>query len=55
MVERSIAWMTRGVRRLRYFGVTKNDAWWQLRAAAINLRKLTRLGLDSTGTGWVLT
>jgi hypothetical protein len=28
MVERSIAWMTRGARRLRYIGTTKNDAWY---------------------------
>jgi len=55
MVERSIAWMTRGARRLRYIGTTKNDAWWQLRAAAINLRKLTQLGLNTTTNGWVLT
>jgi len=55
MVERSIAWMTRGARRLRYVGVRKNDAWWQLRAAAINLRKLTQLGLTTTTTGWALT
>lgn len=48
MVERSIAWMTGGARRLRYLGTTKNDAWWQLRAAAINLRKLTQLGLNTT-------
>ncbi len=26
MVERTIAWMTRGSRRLRYIGVRKNDA-----------------------------
>jgi hypothetical protein len=55
MVERSIAWMTRGARRLRYLGTAKNDAWWQLRAAAINLRKLTQLGLDTTTTGWALS
>jgi len=55
MVERSIAWMTRGARRLRYIGTTKNDAWWQLRAAAINLRKLTGLGLNTSSTGWTLT
>ncbi len=51
----SIAWMTRGARRLRYLGTTKNNAWWQLRAAAINLRKLTQLGLNTSSTGWVLT
>ena len=35
MVERSIAWLTRGARRLRYRGVTKNDAWLKLRASGI--------------------
>ena len=40
MVHGSIAWMTREARRLRYLGVRKDDAWWQLRVAAINLRKL---------------
>lgn len=55
MVERTIAWMTRGARRLRYLGVTKNNAWWQLRAAAINLRKITQLGLNTATTGWTLT
>ena len=55
MVERTIAWMTRGARRLRYLGVTKNNDWWQLRAAAINLRKITQLGLNTATTGWALT
>src|SRR3954467_2713249 len=36
MVERSIAWLTRGNRRLRYRGVLNNDAWLHLRVAAIN-------------------
>ena len=27
MVERTIAWLTRGNRRVRYRGVTKNDHW----------------------------
>ena len=38
MVERSIAWPTRGNRRVRYRGVTKNDHWLHHRAAALNLR-----------------
>jgi hypothetical protein len=41
MVERSLAWLTRGNRRLRYRGVAKNDLWWHHRAAAINLNRLT--------------
>jgi hypothetical protein len=40
MVERSLAWLTRGHRRVRYRGVLKNDAWLHLRTAAINLRRL---------------
>ena len=54
MVERSIAWLTRGARKLRYIGVTKNDAWLKLRAAGINLRQLTAAGLSRTTTGWVI-
>ncbi len=54
MIERSIAWMTRGTRTLRYRGVTKNDAWWNLRAAAVNLQRLTTLGLTSDHQVWVL-
>jgi hypothetical protein len=41
MVEHSIAWLTRGNRRVRYRGVIKNDHWLHHRAAAINLRRLT--------------
>jgi IS5 family transposase len=52
MVERSIAWLTRGVRRLRYRGVTKNDAWLKLRAGGINLRQLCATGLTHTPGGW---
>jgi len=55
MVERSIAWLTRGARRLRYRGVAKNNAWWTLRASAINLRTLLRLGLQPLPTGWATT
>jgi hypothetical protein len=45
VVEHSIAWMTPGHRRGPYRGVTKNDAWLHLRAAAIDLRRLLPLGL----------
>jgi len=55
MVERSIAWLTRGNRKVRYRGVTKNDHWLHHRAAALNLRRLITLGLDHTGTAWALT
>ena len=52
MVERSIAWLTRGARRVPYRGVDKNSTWWTLRAASINLRTLLRLGLTALPTGW---
>ena len=52
MVERSIAWLTRGTRRVPYRGVDKNNTWWTLRAASINLRTLLRLGLTPLPTGW---
>jgi hypothetical protein len=54
MVERSIAWMTHGNRRVPYRGVTKNDAWLHLRVAAINLRRLINLGLTGTDGQWAL-
>ncbi|MDJ1372803.1 IS1182 family transposase [Gulosibacter molinativorax] len=54
MVERSIAWMTRGARRVPYRGVVKNNAWWLNRAAGINLKRLLTLGLSSQNGVWVL-
>ena len=54
MVERSIAWLTRGNRKLRFRGVGKNNAWLHLRVAAINLRRLLTLGLHRTDTQWAL-
>ena len=54
MVERSIAWLTRGNRRVPYRGVTKNDAWLRRRVAAINLRRLLILGLDHHDGQWLL-
>jgi transposase len=54
MVERTIAWLTRGNRRLRYRGTTKNDHWLHHRVAAINLRRLINLGLAHNGTRWAL-
>ncbi len=48
MVERSLAWVTRGNRRVPYRGVIKNDAWLHLRVAAVNLRRLLTLGLTGT-------
>jgi IS5 family transposase len=55
MVERSIAWLVRGNRRLRYRGIAKNDHWLHHRAAALNLRRLLTLGLTTNHNGWVLT
>jgi IS5 family transposase len=54
MVERSIAWLTRGNRKVRYRGVVKNDLWLHHRAAAINLRRLITLGLDDTAETWAI-
>jgi hypothetical protein len=54
MVERSLAWLTRGHRRVPYRGVAKNDAWLHLRVAAIDLRRLITLGLTGTDGHWAL-
>jgi IS5 family transposase len=55
MVERGIAWLTRGNRRVRYRGVAKNDHWLHHRAAALNLRRLINLGLTFNGQAWALS
>jgi hypothetical protein len=54
MVERSIAWLTRGNRRVRYRGVRKNDHWPHHRVAALNLRRLLELGLTRSKGTWVI-
>ncbi len=54
MVERSIAWLTRGNRKVRYRGVAKNDHWLHHRSAALNLRRLITMGLTHTGTTWAV-
>jgi len=54
MVERTIAWLTRNNRKVRYRGVTKNDQWLHHRAAALNLRRLITMGLTRTCTTWAL-
>jgi hypothetical protein len=55
MVERSIAWLVAGGnRKLRYRGVTKNNAWLQTRSAALNLRRLGNLGLVRHERAWAL-
>jgi hypothetical protein len=54
MVERSIAWLVRGNRRVPYRGVAKNHAWLQHRVAGLNLRRLLALGLTFGERGWQL-
>jgi len=54
MVERSIAWLIRGNRKVRYRGVAKNDHWLHHRVAGLNLRRLLAIGLTRTTTGWAL-
>ena len=55
MVERSIAWLVRGSRRVPYRGVEKNNQWLHHRAAALNMRRLIALGLTDQNGTWVLT
>jgi len=45
MVERSIAWLTRRGRKVRYRGIARNRIGLAHRCAAINLRRLLNLGL----------
>ena len=54
MVERTIAWLTRGNRKVPYRGVTKNDNWLHHRVAALNLRRLLALGLNLINQTWQL-
>jgi hypothetical protein len=55
MVERSIAWLVAdGCRRLPYRGIERNQLWWSLRVAAVNLRRLLALGLTRQDQAWVL-
>jgi hypothetical protein len=55
MVERWIAWLVAdGCRRVPYRGIERNDLWWSLRVAAVNLRRLLALGLARRDGVWVL-
>ncbi len=54
MVERSIAWLVRGNRRVPYRGVAKNNDWLHHRVAALNLRRLLTLGLTQQDGTWQL-
>ncbi|MGO9926839.1 MAG: IS1182 family transposase [Mycobacterium sp.] len=54
MVERAIAWLTRGNRKLRYRGTASNDQWLHHRVAALNLRRMIAMGLIRTADAWAL-
>ncbi len=54
MVERSIAWLTRGARRVPYRGTEKNNNWLHHRVAGLNLRRLLAMGLKVENGTWVL-
>jgi hypothetical protein len=55
MVERSLAWLVAdGCRRVPYRGIERNDLWWSVRVAAVNLRRLLVLGLAHQDGAWVL-
>jgi hypothetical protein len=54
MVERSIAWLTRGARRVPYRGIEKNNSWLHNRVAALNLRRLLAIGLTVEDGAWTL-
>jgi hypothetical protein len=55
LVERSIAWLVAGGnRKVRYRGVSKNNAWLHLRTATLNLRRLLNLGLTRHAGAWTL-
>ena len=45
MVERTLAWLTRGNRRVPYRGIVNDNAWFDHRGAAVNLRRLITLSL----------
>jgi IS5 family transposase len=55
LVERSIAWLVHGNRRVPYRGVAKNNAWLHHRVAALNLRRLLTLGLAIDNGSWQIT
>jgi Transposase DDE domain/Transposase domain (DUF772) len=54
MVERSIAWLTHGNRRVPYRGIEKNNNWLHHRIAALNLRRLLAMGLTVENGTWAL-
>lgn len=54
MVERSLAWLTRKARKVRYRGIERNRIGLAHRAAAINLVRLNNLGLQWRDNTWVV-
>lgn len=55
-VKCAIAWLVAaGNRRVPYKGVIANNTWLHHRATALNLRRLTNLGLHHTSGTWALT
>ncbi len=54
VVERSIAWLTRGNRRVPHHGIRRNNSWLRLRIAGLNLLRLLALGLTVNEESWAL-
>ncbi len=54
MAERSIAWLVRNNRRCPYRSIHKNRQWLTTRAAAVNLARLTNLGITHNGRHWAI-
>ena len=52
MVERTIAGLVRGNRRVPYRGVAKNNTWLHNRIAGLNLRRMLALGLSLNAEQW---
>jgi hypothetical protein len=52
MIERTLAWLVRKYRKLRYSGIERNQLGWAHRCAAINLQRLITLGLTNTDGTW---
>jgi Transposase DDE domain len=53
-VERSISWLVRDSRRLRYRGIDRNRLWLGHRVSAINLTRLVNLDLTHGPDGWAI-
>jgi hypothetical protein len=55
MVEHSISWLVADCcLREPYRGIQRNDLWWSLRVAGVNLRRIVALGLTRGDETWVL-